>query len=214
MRFCFVPKEEIAVLDTWITGGMRGTGSTEWEASNVFVPEAQTGQIFTGVASHPDPIFKLPVSSFGHLTCAVAIGIARGAIEGLKTLAKQGKPDLRDQGYAQYGVAKAEALCESGHLYAQEAFRAVWQNVLAGRREDLDQRMRVRRAYVHAVESSIEAVALCSDAAGGAAVFETWPFARALRDVNAIRGHAVLSRRFMELAGRAAFDLPVPHPLF
>ncbi|MGE3978843.1 MAG: hypothetical protein AB7F94_14845, partial [Nitrospira sp.] len=45
----------------------------------------------------------------------------------------------------------------------------------------LAERARVRRSYTHAAESSLEAAILCSQAAGGAAVFESAPFARALR---------------------------------
>lgn len=214
VRFFMIPREQVTVLDTWKTSGMRGTGSTEWVLDDHFVPDERSGVTFTGISSHPDPVFRQPVTTFGHMTCAVAIGVAKGAVEGLKRLVATGKGDLGNQSATQYAVAKAEALQESSHLYVQTAFGRIWENVVEGRPQEREDVIRARRAYVHAVEASIEAVTLCADATGGTALFEEWPFGRAVRDVMAVRGHAVLQRRFMEYAGIAAFGLPVPHPLF
>ncbi|MET0546841.1 MAG: acyl-CoA dehydrogenase family protein [Caulobacterales bacterium] len=213
MRMCIVPKDKISILDAWDTGGMRGTGSTEWEAADLFIPETDAC-LMNGGAQHPDPVFNLPGSFFGFEISAVALGVARSAFEGLRDLAAHNAMGLRDQGYAQYAMAKSQALHESGHLNAKEAFRSIWISTQAGAPISMEQRARARRAYVHAVEASIEAVRLCCEAAGGAAVFERYPFARALRDVHAVHAHIVLSRRFMEMAGQAAFGLPIAHPIF
>ncbi len=211
MRFFFLPTSKAHIYDTWITGGMKGTGSTEWEVSDFFVPERDVAQPFTK-ASHPAPIFNLPSSSFGYMTCAVPLGIARNAVNALKELAA--KSDLKKQGYVRYAVAKAQVLQESAHLNIRDAFRGLWESVLENQSPAPDQRARSRRAMVHAVESSVQAVTLCTEAAGGSAVYQKWPFARALSDVHALQGHAVLSRRFMEFAGQAMLGDPVEHPIF
>jgi alkylation response protein AidB-like acyl-CoA dehydrogenase len=211
IRFFLLPKEKATVLDTWFTGGLRGTGSTDWEARELFVPESDAYEPFTGKTAHSAPIFRVPSVYFGMTLTAVALGIARGAIESLKDLAMQDGSLLGDQGYAHYAVAKAEALYESSHLNVRESFRAIWENVLALRPHSLAERTRVRRSYVHAVESSIEAVTLCVAAAGGAGVFD--PLQRALRDVHAVNAHKVVSRRYMEIAGKAELGLAVVDPL-
>jgi alkylation response protein AidB-like acyl-CoA dehydrogenase len=157
-------------------------------------------------------VFRMPTAAFGYTTCAVPLGIAREAIDGLRALA--GRSDLKNQGYAQYALAKAQALQESGHLYIRDSYRPIWAFANGGPPLTMEQRARARRSYVHAVESAVAAVTLCNEAAGGSAVFESQPFARALRDVHAAQGHAVLSRRFMEMAGAAELGLPIAHPIF
>jgi alkylation response protein AidB-like acyl-CoA dehydrogenase len=39
LRTFFVPVQDCKILDTWHTTGLRGTGSHDWEVSDVFVPE-------------------------------------------------------------------------------------------------------------------------------------------------------------------------------
>ena len=75
-------------------------------------------------------------------------------------------------------------------------------------------RARVRRASVHAAESSVEAVGLCYRAAGGSALFVSAPFEAALRDVNATCGHLVFQRTMMEDAGRVVFGHAPTLPVF
>jgi predicted enzyme related to lactoylglutathione lyase len=56
---------------------------------------------------------------------------------------------------------------------------------------------------------------LCSRAAGGAAaLFESQPFERALRDVHAAMGHIIFQRPAMEEVGRVAFGLAPLSPTF
>jgi alkylation response protein AidB-like acyl-CoA dehydrogenase len=42
IRTFFMRVGDCEILDTWHTGGLRGTGSHDWQVSDLFVPEAQT----------------------------------------------------------------------------------------------------------------------------------------------------------------------------
>jgi alkylation response protein AidB-like acyl-CoA dehydrogenase len=213
------PREAFQILDTWYVSGMRGTGSTEYTAENLFVPEEMTFQMFIGKPRHPAPLFRLPGAFFGAVIATVAVGIARGAVEALVRLAEAkrnpaGRPSLRDQAYAQYCIAKAEALAESGGLYLRESIAEIWRTIGRGGGIAFEQRVRARRASVHAAEASVEAVDLCCSAAGGSALFQSLPFERAQRDAHAVMGHFVLQRGAMEDAGRARFGLQPLSPVF
>jgi alkylation response protein AidB-like acyl-CoA dehydrogenase len=208
-----VPIAEGTILDTWHTGGMRGTGSTEFEVADVFVPAEHVSTAFGGEPLHADPLYRLPTSFFGFNLTGVALGTARGAIEGLKTLALAKKPPppragLADQPFTQYTIAKAEALIDGARLGVRTAFSQLWQQVREDGKATMEARARLRRNAVHAVESSIEAVGMCYRVAGGTALFRDQPFERALRDVNAIGGHIVFQRAMMEDSGRVALGLP------
>ena len=219
IRQALAPREAFRVLDTWHANGLRGTGSTEYEVDDLFVPSDMTFRVFLDEPKHPAPVFRLPGAFFGSAVASVALGIGHGATEGLKQLAvikggSSGGNPLRQQAYAQYAVAKAEALVESAKLYLDDAIEAIWCSILAGREIEPAQRKRARRACVQAAEASAEAVDLCCRAAGGHALFETQPFGRALRDVRAAIAQITLQRAAMEDAGRAAFGLEPLSPVF
>jgi indole-3-acetate monooxygenase len=214
-----VPKEACKVLDTWHVGGMRGTGSTEFELADVFVPADLAMRFFSKESRQPYPIFRLPPTFFGFNHVCILTGIARAALCALKTIAKTKispmiGTSLRDDVHAQYSAAKAEALIESSGLNVKESFRPLWAKVVANEPVPLEMRARVRRAVALAAESAVEAVQLCYSAAGGSAVYECAPFERALRDVNAAASHITMRRIMMEEAGRVAFGLPPKTPLF
>lgn len=214
-----MPKDKGTVLDTWHTGGMRGTGSTEFEIADVFVPADWVQMLFGGNPRHGDPLFRLPTSYFGFSLTAVALGIARATTEALMQLAQAKKPPpprlgLHEQPFTQYTVAKSAAMVEGARLGVRAAFATVWDTVCAGETASTQMRSQLRGASVHAVETSIEAVGMCYRAAGGSALFENQRFERALRDVNAIGGHIVFQRAMMEDAGRAAMGLPTLLAMF
>jgi alkylation response protein AidB-like acyl-CoA dehydrogenase len=214
-----VPASAARIHDTWHTGGLRGTGSTDWELSDCFVSQVDSFQAFGGKSEHPAPIFRLPATFFGLALTAVPLGVARASLAGLKELAARKisattRVAMKDMSSAQYAIAKAEALLESSRMNVREAFRSVWERVVAGAPVALDQRARVRRAYVQAGEAAQEAVTLCFKAAGGNTVFQSAPFEQALRDVFAATAHITFHRQTMELAGQAELGMPIASPIF
>jgi alkylation response protein AidB-like acyl-CoA dehydrogenase len=214
-----VPIEQVEVLDTWLTGGMRGTGSTEFKLTDVFVPQSHAFGFFDRTPSLPHPLFRLPTSYFGFALTAVPLGVAFATVAALKDLAlgKSYPPPrgrMADQASVQHTVAKTEAMVEAATLAVRDAFARIWTDVCGAGDTSLEARARLRRAMVHAVDTAIEAVATCYREAGGSAVFEAAPFERALRDVNAAGAHAVFQRGMMEDAGRVALGLPPRMAIF
>lgn len=213
-----VPKSEAKILDTWNVGGLRGTGSTEFLLEDVFVPHERALKLYMEPPKHADPLFALPPSFFGFSISAVSLGVARGAVEGLKDLAHRKnappRPGLAEQAFTQYVVAKAEAMTNAGRLGSRDAFASLWNEVCETGTATMDSRAKLRRAMIHATESAIEAVQLCYRVAGGTALFENEPFERALRDVNACAGHVTVQQGMMEDAGRVALGLKPLLPLF
>jgi alkylation response protein AidB-like acyl-CoA dehydrogenase len=219
VRQALAPREAFRVLDSWHVNGMRGTGSAEYEVDDLFIPAENTFQVFKDKPHHPAPIFNMPGAFFAAAIASVPLGIAQGAADGLKRLAmvkpaSRGRSSLREQAFAHYAVAKAEALAQSGSVYLHHAMADIWRGVLAGDELDIARRARARRACVHAAEASAEAVDLCCRAAGGDALFQAQPFERALRDVRAAAAHIVLQRSAMEDVGRTAFGLDPLFPIF
>jgi len=211
------PIEQVEVLDVWRTGGMRGTGSTDFAVSDLFVPKKRVMKM--GAPRHPHPIYRLPTSHFGFGIAAVAVGIGLSTVDALEALARSKKlppprGSLADQHSVQYAVGKARALVEAAHITSRDAGVRVWNEVCENGEASMGARARLRRALIHAVDSCTEAVSLCYREAGGSAVFESAPFERALRDIHAIGGHAVVQRAMMQDAGRCALGMKALSPLF
>jgi alkylation response protein AidB-like acyl-CoA dehydrogenase len=198
---------------------MRGTGSTDYEIDDTFVPEERSSFLFHGQRFDDAPVFRLPTTFFGVALAAVALGIARGAIEAFVALAVEKRPvlsanTLAERTSAQHDLARAEAMVDSSRASLRDAVVQMWEKVLRGDEVDLAMRARVRRSQTFAAESAAAAVALLYRAAGGSALYESCPLERAFRDVNAALGHVTLQRGITEDAGRVRLGLKPLSPLF
>ncbi len=212
------PRTAAAVHDSWNVNGLVATNSTEFTLENLFVPDERILPGTLDIPTHPDPLFRLPMTFFGFALTGVPLGAARRAVEGLKLLATTKRPagrsSLSENGFALYAVAKAEAIIEASRTQIRKAFTGMWETVQQGETCSLASRGAVRRATAHAAEASLEAVNLCYRAAGGSALFDDAPFEAAVRDVNAMCGHLVFQRSMMEDAGRATLGLEPVLPVF
>jgi alkylation response protein AidB-like acyl-CoA dehydrogenase len=84
-----IPAKQGKFLDTWYVLGMRGTDSCDIEIDDVFVPTPMAYNLHHMNCVYDIPAAYLPLRvalSFPH--CAVALGIARGALDDMVALAK------------------------------------------------------------------------------------------------------------------------------
>ena len=127
-----LPKEDLTVLDTWHTLGLRGTGSHDSAAEEVFVPADRVFSLFDGPIVDR-PLYRFPVFGFFALSIgAAALGNARGAIDDLVELASDKKGlgstrTLAERPATQAAVATAEAALESARALYYQAIETAWQ---------------------------------------------------------------------------------------
>jgi alkylation response protein AidB-like acyl-CoA dehydrogenase len=215
-RFGFLPPKECEILDTWNTNGLRGTGSHDWSVKDGFIPEERTFNLAAPTIYRDGPLYRLPNLLLYKLS-AVALGIARGAIEEFVALAEKkamtfkspsaNKATLRDETFAQCTVAQAEALVSSARGFIFETFGDLWDTMVSGDRPSLKQRARARLAMVHASTACAQAVELLYKAVGGSSVYSGNPFDRRLRDIQTANQHTVVSLKTWEVTGRVLLGL-------
>jgi len=211
-RHLFFPASDYTLLDTWSTGGMRGTGSHDFTVADAFVPERRALS-FAGPPTQPGPLYHFPLFGlFSPLVAAASLGIARGAIDALTDLAttkptQGGKALLRDEELVQYQVAQAEAQLEAARAYLIETLGVAWDDVSAGRELSLAQRARLRLAAVHASTSAAAAVDLMYAAGGASSIFTSNPLERAFRDVHAASQHALQQAANYSQVGRVLLGM-------
>ena len=216
-RLCLFPRADVEVFDIWHVGGLRATGSNDFQVTDLFVPERHTIPLvdFQPPPRRPGPLYAVPMTStFVSCIATVALGIARAAIESLIKIGAEKRTAgsstvLRDKPMAQADLARAEALLGAGRAYLFGELGTMWEDAVAGRAIELRARAAVRLAACHATQCAIQVVDLMYQSAGGAALFQSGRLERCLRDVHAAGQHiAVNMQANLEPVGRVLFGLP------
>ena len=206
-------KEDLTVLDTWHTLGLRGTGSHDTVANEVFVPADRVFSLFDGPVVDR-PLYRFPVFGFFALSiAAAALGNARGAIEDLVELASAKKGlgstrTLAERPATQAAVATAEAALGAARALYYQAIDAAWQASQDGEGVSVEARNRLRLAATHAARTSADVVRDMYDLAGGTAIYDSSPLQRRFRDAYTATAHFQVNEASRELPGRILLDQP------
>lgn len=207
-----VPAREVEFLDTWHAAGLCGTGSCDFALHGAFVPERRVVGLLREQPA-PAPLYRFPQFTLLSLGIgAVALGLARAAIDELLALAGAKTPQgakrrLAERASVQAGVAEAEALLRSARAFLYEALAAAWSEATTGERVSLEGRRDLRLATTHAVRSSADAVDVMYQLGGGSSVYRRSRLQRCFRDVHVVTQHMMVGPPTLELAGRLFLGL-------
>ena len=202
-----MPASAISFLDTWHVSGLQGTGSTDYQVTNL---QGSRGHI-VGYDKNRPP--KRPLYQFPQFTLlaigigAVALGIGRAAIDELVNLAQSkkrinSKATLADRVHSHLEVARAEATLRSARAFYYQSIESAWNTAISGEKVSVDQRRDIRLATTHAVEASIKTVDAMYTLGGGAAVYRDSPLQRHFRDVHMASQHIMVAPSTLETVGR------------
>jgi alkylation response protein AidB-like acyl-CoA dehydrogenase len=185
--------EKACVVANWDVMGLRGTGSDTYSVRDLFVPEDETvirdnpaERRETGTL-YQFSTTNMYASGFG----AVAMGIARGALDAFAALAREKTPQatarrLADSPVVQTGFALAEAKLGAARRLLLGTLDEVWERVAGSGPMSLDDRMRIRLAATFATHQAKEVVDMAYHEAGATAIFAANPFERRFRDMHAV----------------------------
>lgn len=207
-----VPANDVRFLDTWHVSGLCGTGSTDFEISDVYVPEERV-VAYHGQRTPPAPLSAFP--QFGLLgmgIAAVTLGIARAAITELVDLAGGKKPagskrTLAERASTQIDVASAEAMLRSARAFFYEAIDAAWDAACRTGNLTVDHRRDLRLSNTHAAHTCARVVDLMYNLGGGTSVYRASPLQRLFRDVHVATQHMMVAPGTLELTGRLLLGL-------
>jgi alkylation response protein AidB-like acyl-CoA dehydrogenase len=217
-KLMFFPAAECAILDTWHSTGMRGTGSADIAVKDIFVPEERTFSIFTAQSRLPGALFKIHIDQlfFTALT-SVTLGIARSAIDALVEIAKAKTPTLsqsvlsaRPTVHAE--VARAEALYQSARAYLHEVVREMMDTVSEGGEIPETLEARRRLACVNTGEACGKVVDMMYRLGGTTSIYTGQILDRCLRDMHTVNQHLAVSPVWWEKTGQYYFGLGLGMP--
>ncbi|MBX3510269.1 MAG: hydrolase [Hyphomonadaceae bacterium] len=207
MRMVLVPKSEATLLDTWHTGGLKGTGSGDMAIKDVFVPRARTISLTDDQPRIAAPLYKFPI--FGLLAlgiAAVASGNCRGALaEFAHVAANKRMPNgrsLAERSSTQNLFAHAHADYAAARAWLFAEVQAAWAEAEGAAAISTPQRARLRLACTHMVRTGADVARRLQDAAGGASVFVADPLYRRSTDAQTMTAHIMTGPSTYDLTGR------------
>jgi alkylation response protein AidB-like acyl-CoA dehydrogenase len=209
---CYFAREDVTIHDTWHVSGLRGTGSSDFEVRDAFVPADHSHDLIAPVPTQPDIIYRIPgLSIFPWSITGAPLGIASGVMAAFTRQATQSKTRLgtrlQDRETAQSALGRAEAVVGAARAFLTEAMT----ELLAALDDDADRLMRARArlriACAYAAEGSTSIVQTLTTEAGASAIFESSGLERAGRDIHAAVKHVAMSPLSYIVAGRLQLGL-------
>ncbi len=200
---------ETEIIDSWDVSGLRGSGSHDIAVRDVTVPAERCFSFLADQPRGDAPLYRMPF--FGVLAsgvAAVALGIARAAIDSLAALAAKktipgSRRTIAQRELVQLDVARADARVRAGRAFLFAAVAEAAQRPAS----DLQARAQLRLAACHAASEAAAAVDAMYNAGGGAVVYATQPLQRHFRDVHVATQHAMVSPQIMITVGRVLLGL-------
>jgi alkylation response protein AidB-like acyl-CoA dehydrogenase len=199
--------DDLQILDTWHTLGLRGTGSHDTVADDVFVPNDRVISIFDGPLINR-PLYRFPpFGFFAACITAAAMGNARAAIDDFVELAgtKKGlgsSRTLAQRPSTHAAVAAAESALEAARALYYQAIENAWRASQDEVPVPVETRTRLRLAATHGVRTAADVVRTMFDLAGGSAIYDGAPLQRRFRDAFTATAHFQVNEASRELPGR------------
>jgi alkylation response protein AidB-like acyl-CoA dehydrogenase len=215
-----MPVSEVMVHDTWHVSGLCGSGSNDFSATDLFVPEQRIFDLLDPSAHRAEPLYQMPpLGLFVYEAVCVSLGIARSALDELAELAQTKVPSLytdvlADKAVTQVEVARAEAVLGAARCLLYETVEAIWQSVSAGRAPTKRQLALGRIAATHAAETAAAVTRTANTLGGGSSIYSASSLQRHARDAEAITHHFTVSPHTWEEAGRVLLGREPIVPVF
>ena len=222
LRTLMVPRRSATRIDTWVSAGIRGSGSHDFEVKDVFVRAEHT--LSTAEPPHARGLIYHPrltrICSWT-LTAGVALGIARGALDALGELGTRHTTmttaPLRERPDVQAAAGQGEAILGAARAYLLHTVVAAFDAVEAAAADPQAPApgpavARARLAITHAMHEAVRCVDILFHAAGTLSVYRRNVIERCFRDVHVARQHAAALPVHFQTAGKATLGFELNEP--
>ena len=202
---CLIPNTEFRIIDNWYVSGLRGTGSKDVIAEDVFVPEYRTllygdaGEANTpGRQVHPDdPNYRVPLHSiFAYTLASPIVGMAKGALEAFQDYVTGLVSATRGRMAESGGIHGRFAEAAAEHLAARTIMETDAQEMADRARRHETPTTPERAAYrlkeTYVARLAVRSVDRIFEASGGHGLYNDSPIQRFHRDAHAASHHVGL----------------------
>jgi alkylation response protein AidB-like acyl-CoA dehydrogenase len=202
MQVAILPREDISFNDGWHVQGLKGTGSYDYSAEDVFVPERRTFPLFIRDprrgTSPATRMGLMPVTAAGHASWA--LGVAKSMLDDVQELAAtkfrmSDMASLATRPTFQKGLAHHVAGWRAARLLVLDAFTTAEAAVAAGDQLTPALRADMRAAAVYATDVARSCAEWAHLVAGTSSIREGTRLERAFRDMYTGTQHAFISEK-------------------
>ena len=213
MRAMFVRPTDVEIIRVWDVMGMRGTGSNDFVAADVFVPSRFTssfgGELPDAPLLYHPRLMRIVAQA---PTAAINIGLGLGLLDAFSELAKGASTTsssavLRERRNVQAAFAEATAIVESTRAFVLDSMAESWTIMVDGHADPTDAIARTRLGFVHAAREMMRVGELLFTAAGTSGVFRSVGIERRVRDLHIARLFKAYDDSIAEGAGRILLGL-------
>ena len=204
MRVMMAPADRWTVLDTWHTTGLAGSGSNDYTAEDLEVPEEHTFSLFDA-CKREGPLYSF-AGLFTANMAGVALGLARRAIDEVREIAetKMLFPELvlmKDTSRVKTALARAEMAYAATRAFTYSALDQVSVQLERGEPLTLTDRSALAMSRIHAFHTARDLAILMMDTAGAQSIYAKSPLDRLTRDALTLCQHIVVQERTLEATG-------------
>lgn len=216
VRMAFVPAEGVEIVDTWTSGGLRGSGSHDVVVDGLAVPAAHACPRVGPSPGAAGPLDRVPTMAFmaaGAASMLLALGgVCRDAVIAIAGAHRptDGRPQLGARPAVATGLARATADLRAARAAVRSAVVAM---VEAGDKVPLDVRAELIEAVDLARRLGLDAVRSLYELGGSASAYTAHPLERAHRDAHVMVQHVIFDSVWAEQAGRIRLGLPATSAL-
>ena len=196
-RIVMARPEQFRIADRWTATGLEGTGSQDYSATELFVPETHTFRF--GQVTRPEPLYSTPDAILRKMP-GVPLGAARAALD--YTVGCFASSPSTVDAPTRMLLADATSIVGAYRAYVLESLETQWHSLVDGKPLSSSERAGTALARLGAFRGCRRAVQLLYESLGSAAVFrEETPIDRIFRDLTTMSQHAVAQHRVLTASG-------------
>jgi indole-3-acetate monooxygenase len=219
MRGVMLPAREWQIEDTWQVAGLEGTGSHHIALRHTQVPEDCVFDMVDGPSCIEGPLYQAVPPLLPPMGSAIMLGMAEAALDAIVELASTGRQQfrvtvpMRDSELFQGELGRIEAELRAARMLHQAESHAMWQRALQGTLRDEAAYVRATQSATWIAQACVRVADACFALGGGAALYDTSPLQRCLRNVHAAAQHTgAHPRHYLSAAKLLLRTGTHPHP--
>ncbi len=215
-----MPTSKLMIHDNWQVMGLRGTGSCDFSAQNLFVPDNFAWDAASTEPKRGGPLYLLGRPGFvTNEHSAFALGVGRRALDAVtevataKTRGYNSPNLLADRSVFQGALGECDLRLRAARALNVEILEEAWQSVCNGKTPEPWLQAQMRSCATYTTEVAADVVSQAFRFGGGSALFTSSALQQCLRDINAAAQHQMVSDTAYENHGQFLLGLPDARPM-
>lgn len=196
-RVAYLPTEKVNILDTWHVLGLRGSGSTDYEVEDVFVPDAHVFKYFNGESTDLPPLARF-ADLIAQSLQGVVLGLGRRILDDVRESLKRKSPNDR---LNRTQFAEAEMNYRAARAYTIDTARRLSDRLFSGELLTIEEQADSSLASVNSGQQIYRACTMALELLGAWPLYNRAGFERRRRDLEALMVHISHQRKALQVPG-------------